>query len=55
MQKNMQTCKTQKQRRRILRRLWENERRNKTMVERNRRMEREGNRETKGKIKLDST
>ena len=39
MQKRMQTCKTQKQRRRILRRMWENERRNKIMDQRNRRME----------------
>ena len=39
----MQTCKTQKQRRRILRRLWENQRRNKKMDQRNRRMETKGN------------
>lgn len=43
MQKDMQTCKTQKQRRRILRRLWENQRRNKKMDQRNRRMETKGN------------
>ena len=35
----MQTRKTQKQWRRILRRMWENERRNKIMDQRNRRME----------------
>ena len=51
----MQNDQASKQRRRILRRLWENERRNKIMEQRDRRMEREGNRETKGKIKLDST
>ena len=35
----MQTRKTQKQWRRILRRMWENERRDKIMDQRNRRME----------------
>ena len=52
MQKNMQTCKTQKQRRRILRRLWENQRRNKKMDQRNRRMETTSYRQTKS-MKID--
>ena len=55
MQKNMQINKASKQRRRILRRLWENTRRDKIMESRDRRMETEGDRETEGKIKLDST
>ena len=46
----MQTCKTQKQRRRILRRLWENQRRNKKMDQRNRRMETTSYRQTKSMI-----
>ena len=50
MQKNMQTCKTQKQRRRILRRLWENQRRNKKIDQRNRRMETTSYRQTKSMI-----
>ena len=47
----MQTNQTSKQRRRILRRLWENTRRNKIMEQRDRRMEREGDRETESEIK----
>ena len=43
MQKDMQTNKTSKQRRRILRRLWENERRDKNVDQTDRRMETEGN------------
>ena len=50
MQKNMQTCKTQKQRRRILRRLWENQRRDKIVDQRNRRMETKGNGQIKSMI-----
>ena len=50
MQKNMQTCKTQRQRRRILRRLWENQRRNKNVDQRNRRMETTSYRQTKSMI-----
>ena len=50
MQKRMQTCKTQKQRRRILRRLWENQRRNKNVDQRNRRMETTSYRQTKSMI-----
>ena len=50
MQKNMQTCKTQKQRRRILRRLWENQRRDKIVDQRNRRMETTSYRQTKSMI-----
>jgi len=50
----MQINKASQQRRRILRRLWENERRNKIMVERNRRMEREGDRETQGILIYDN-
>ena len=52
MQKNMQTCKTQKQRRRILRRLWENQRRNKNVDQTNRRMETTSYRQTKS-MKID--
>ncbi len=52
MQKNMQTCKTQRQRRRILRRLWENQRRNKNVDQTNRRMETEGNGQIKS-MKID--
>ncbi len=52
MQKNMQTCKTQKQRRRILRRLWENQRRNKNVDQTNRRMETKGNGQIKS-MKID--
>ena len=50
MQKLMQTCKTQKQRRRILRRLWENQRRDKIVDQRNRRMETKGNGQIKSMI-----
>ena len=42
MQKDMQTCKTQRIRRRILYRLWENKRRDKIVVQRNGRMETKG-------------
>jgi len=52
MQKNMQTCKTQRQRRRILRRLWENQRRNKNVDQTNRRMETTSYRQTKS-MKID--
>ena len=48
----MQTCKTQKQRRRILRRLWENQRRNKNVDQTNRRMETKGNGQIKS-MKID--
>ena len=48
----MQTCKTQKQRRRILRRLWENQRRDKIVDQRNRRMETKGNGQIKS-MKID--
>ena len=37
----MQTCETQKQRRRILRRMWENERRNKIVESKHRRIQTE--------------
>ena len=50
MKKNMQTCKTQRQRRRILRRLWENQRRNKNVDQTNRRMETTSYRQTKSMI-----
>ena len=43
MSENMQTSQTQGVRGRILRRLWENERRDKEMDKRNRRMERTSN------------
>ena len=39
----MQINKTQKQRRRILRRMWENERRNKIMDQKRQRMETKSN------------
>ena len=50
MQTNMQTCKPQKQRRRILRRLLENQRRDKIVDQRNRRMETTSYRQTKSMI-----
>ena len=43
MSENMQTSQTQGVRGRILRRMWENERRDKNVDQTNRRMETEGN------------